>query len=187
MVCKLAILMLTLCLLLLSCSRGEGDRGYEIFPDMVHSVAYEAYSENEITKDGKTMMVPPEGSIARGHMPFTYGQGEKEAERAGRELKDPYEVSQKTLVRGQFLYETYCLVCHGVKGEGDGPLIPKFPNPPSFTAKRVRAFNEGRLFHIIAMGAGDMPSHGVQISWEDRWYLIHYVQKLQNQDKEKGD
>lgn len=163
-----------------SCSRSSDQTGIEIFPDMVHSVAYEAFSENPVTKDGNTMMYAPKGSIARGIKPFHYGVGEKEAIRAGGELKNPLAPTKFTLNRGKELYNNYCLVCHGDAGKGDGPLIPKFPNPPSFTSKTLKAYEDGRLFHIIVRGAGDMPSHSAQIiSEKDRWSLVLYIRKLQ--------
>lgn len=161
------------------CSRDKKQPGYEIFPDMVHSVAFEAFSENPLTKDGKTMMLPPERSIARGYMPFSYGKGDEEAERAGRELKNPLLASDKVLARGKHGYDNYCLICHGPEGQGDGPLIPKFPNPPSLTNKGIKAYADGRLYHVITKGYGDMPSHEVQLRDKDRWAVVHYIRYIQ--------
>ena len=165
---------------LFGCTRNPEEPGIELFPDMVHSQAVEAYSESPITKDGKSMREPPEGSIARGFMPFEYGPGDKEAKRAGRELVNPYEPNEKNLVRGKYMYDNYCLVCHGEKGKGDGPLIPKFPNPPSFTSKTVRKYKDGRLYHIIYHGAGVMPSHAAQVRDKDRWLIVNYIRALQS-------
>jgi len=171
--------------LFFACSKNPNETGFEILPDMVHSVAYEAYSENPITKDGKTMILPAKGSIARGKMPFNYGVGVQEAIRAGRELNNPFVPNEVTLARGKKIYDNYCLVCHGVKGKGDGPLIPKFPNPPALTSKRLLKYPAGRIFHIVTKGSGDMPAHGAQISVTDRWYLVHYVLLMQKLYKKK--
>jgi mono/diheme cytochrome c family protein len=167
--------------LIISCSRKNTEKGFEIFPDMVHSVAYEAYSENEVTRDGKTMQLPPVNTIARGKMPFPYGKGKEEAIRAGLELSTPYRETQKTLNRGRETYGNYCQLCHGVTGKGDGPMIPKFPNPPSFTSRRLKTYSPGRLYHIITLGSGDMPSHGEQISRKDRWHLVQYIKYMQKE------
>lgn len=162
------------------CAKDPEQTGIEIFPDMVHSQAVEAFSEDELTKDGhSSMKVPPKNSIARGFIPFHYGPGEKEAIRAGKELRNPFAVTEKNLVQGKHVYDNYCLVCHGEKGKGDGPLIPKFPNPPSLTSKRIMKYEDGRFYHIIVHGAGDMPSHAAQISKKDRWFLVNYLKKLQ--------
>lgn len=167
------------------CSKNKKEPGVEIFPDMVHSQAYEAYSESTLTNDGKTMMMPAKNSIARGQLPFSYGKGEEEAKRAGRELVNPLEASKEVLARGESAYKNYCMVCHGPQGKGDGPLIPKFPNPPSLTGKRIRNYKDGRIMHIILKGSGDMPAHAVQVARPDRWALVHYVRYIQETFKKK--
>ena len=173
------LILIPITISLIGCSREADETGIEIFPDMVHSQAYVAYSESDITKDGKSMLMPPKGSIARGFIPFHYGPGDKEAIRAGRELINPFKATAKNLERGKHVYDNYCLVCHGEKGKGDGPLIPKFPNPPSLTSKRIKTYRDGRFYHIIVHGAGDMPSHAAQILKKDRWLLVNYLKKLQ--------
>ena len=173
------LVLLLVLLAAVSCSRSSKEKGYEIFPDMVHPVPYEAFSESKIHSDGKSMQLPPAGSIARGRMPFAYGSSKEEALRAGRELTNPYKETTTTLARGKEVYDQYCLVCHGVEGQGDGPIIPKFPNPPSLTGKRIKAYKDGRLLHIIVKGSGDMPSHAEQIDRDDRWFLVQYVRYIQ--------
>lgn len=183
--CKTIIISITCLLFLSGCTRSSSDKGIEIFPDMVHAVPYEAFSASDITANGQSMQQEVPNTIARGRMPFTYGKGESEAKRAGRELKSPYKQTAKTLERGREVYTNYCLVCHGPKGKGDGPLIPKFPNPPSLTSKRLRKYKDGRIFHIITRGSGDMQSHGSQIDYKDRWFLVQYVNWIQETYKKK--
>ncbi len=147
--------------------------------DMVHSIPYDSFSSNPVTKDHITLQPPAEGSIPRGFDPFHYKATPEEAHRAGVELKNPLEKTSLHMARGKKVFETFCVVCHGPQGKGDGPLIPKYPNPPSFTSKVVKEYPEGRLFHVVTMGSGMMASHASQISQEDRWKLVMYVQTLQ--------
>ena len=79
---KIALLIL-LIPLTQSCSKSSDVRGYTIIDDMVHSPAYEAFSENSLTPDGKTMMMPVKGSIARGKMPHPYSDSEADAIKPG--------------------------------------------------------------------------------------------------------
>jgi mono/diheme cytochrome c family protein len=168
-----------LALAVLGCRRPPDAPGYEFMPDMAHSVPFDAFAPNPVTRDGLTLQRPVPGTVARGHLPFHYAATPEEAERAGRELRDPFPPTPAVLARGRHLYETFCQVCHGARGLGDGPLIPKFPNPPAYTSERVRAFPEGRVFHVVTLGSGLMPAYGAQISPQDRWKLIRYVQGLQ--------
>jgi len=155
-------------------------RGFEYMPDMAHSVPYDAFAANPVTRDGKTLQAPVAGTVPRGFLPFRYGPGPEEADRAGRELTNPVPVTPASLAHGQALYQTFCLVCHGQSGKGDGPLVPKIPNPPSYSSERVRAFPAGRIYHVMSMGTGNMPSYASQISSEERWLIVQYVQTLQN-------
>ena len=148
-------------------------------PDMLVSVPYDAYDANPATASGQTLMLPPEGTIPVGWIPFPYGPGEEEAIRAGEELVNPVEPSPEALARGKKVFETMCFVCHGPGGQGDGPIIGRFPNPASLLADHARSYPDGRIFHVITWGQGLMPSHAVQILPEDRWRVILYVRQLQ--------
>lgn len=176
---KTAILVL-LMLSLQACTKDPEVRGYTIVTDMVHSPAYEAFSENELTPNGQTMMMPVKGTIARGKMPHPYTNSVEDSEKAGEELIDPYPETERSIARGAYLYQSFCVPCHGVSGEGDGPVVAKkFPGPPSLKSRDLRTYSKGRLYHAITVGFGDMPSHGEQITRQDRWYLAQYLKQFQ--------
>lgn len=148
-----------------------------LFPDMMESVPHEYY-------DGA--FTPPEGTIPIDFHPFPYGEGEEEAIRAGEELANPFEPSPEFRRRGQQVFETVCLVCHGAGGEGDGPIIGRFPNPPNLLAERARSFPDGRIFHVITRGQGIMPPHAIQVLPDDRWKVVLYVRELQSEGMDEG-
>jgi cytochrome c5 len=165
----------------ISCSQSPEDRGTTYMPDMVYSVANEAYSESVIRADGRSMLLPPEGTIPRGKMPYRYGTSETEAVRAGIELLDPYPETSQTKARGQVVFSQFCIACHGVTGEGDGPVVlKKFPAPPALKSQRVKEFSKGRIFHVITNGFQGMPSHASQVLERDRWYVAQYIKELQS-------
>jgi mono/diheme cytochrome c family protein len=155
-------------------------RSMEYMPDMAYSVPYDAFARNPVTRDGKTLQSPPPGTVPREGHPFRYAATPTDAERAGRELHNPIASSPEALARGQALYETFCLVCHGAEGRGDGPLVPKIPNPPAYTSTRVRAMAPGHIFHVISRGSGRMPSYAAQIPYEQRWFIVLYVGALRD-------
>jgi len=154
---------------------GSQQRAREYMPDMVRDPAYKAFAPNPVTRDGLTLRPAVAGAIPRGFQPFNYGPGETEAARAGVELHNPYGATEETLTHGKFLYETYCLVCHGVQGKGDGPISDKIPTPPSYTSELVLAFAPGRIYHVITMGTKKMPSYAAQLSSDERWKVVAYV------------
>ena len=150
------------------------------FPDMVQSVPYDSFAENPVFRDGKTQQNPPPGTVARGPLAFAYAAGPEEALRAGRELKNPLAATPENLKRGDLVFHTICFTCHGPLGEGDGPIIPRFPQPPSLTAAHARTLPDGQIFHIITRGQNLMPAHAAQVLPEDRWRLVLYLRSLQS-------
>jgi mono/diheme cytochrome c family protein len=171
--------LLLLALLASGCFWSSEKPAWEYLPDMRNSVPYDAFASNPVFRDGKTLQRPAPGTVPRGFLPFPYGPEPEEAERAGRELENPFPASPEVLVRGEHLYRTFCLVCHGETGTGDGPLIPKIAPPPAYDSESVRSHPPGRLFHVVTWGTGRMPSYRAQISQDDRWRLVHWVRKLQ--------
>jgi mono/diheme cytochrome c family protein len=171
---------------LAGCGATSEQRAYEYMPDMARSPSYKAFAPNSVTRDGLTLQHPVAGTIPRGYHVFHYGPGEEEAARAGRDLQNPYRATAQTLDEGKALFQTYCQVCHGEQGKGDGPISGKIPPPPSYVSERLMEFPSGRIFHVITMGTtGKMPSYAAQLSADERWKVVTYVhtvlQKLGDQ------
>ncbi len=55
----------------------------------------------------------------------------------------------------------------------------KLMGVPSYSAGRVATLSEGHIYHTITHGKGRMGAHGSQVSEENRWKIVAYVQKLQ--------
>ena len=162
---------------LAACQPGDKP-GAEYIEDMARGPQYKAFAPNLATRNGITLQRPVAGTIARGYHPFHYAKGDAEGERAGRELTNPYHRDQPTLDKGKALYETYCLVCHGAEGKGDGPIASKIPPPSAYKSDRVMGFLPGRIFHVITMGSNKMPSYAAQLSPDDRWLIVNYVRAV---------
>jgi mono/diheme cytochrome c family protein len=170
-----SVTLLVLGAALVGCGASSQQRAFEYMPDMARGPAYKAYAPNSVTRDGLTLQRPVAGTIPRGYHPFHYGPGEEEAARAGRELQNPYRATAQTQEEGKVLYQTYCLVCHGEQGRGDGPISEKIPPPPSYVSDRLMQFPQGRVFHVITMGTNKMPSYATQLSGDERWKVVTYV------------
>jgi len=172
--------LVLIALLMLAGCGADGDRpAVKFLPGMLEPVPYEAYDASPLTADGKTLMLPPEGSVPFDLRPFPFSGEESEAIRAGVELANPLQTTPEVLERGREVFESMCQVCHGPAGAGDGPIIGQFPNPPNLTAEHARLYPDGRIFHVITRGQGLMPSHALQVLPDDRWAVIAHVRTLQ--------
>ncbi|MDE2291883.1 MAG: cytochrome c, partial [Elusimicrobia bacterium] len=148
--------------------------------DMVYSSAYQSEDPNPVFKDGRTLQVPPAHTISRGSQPFLYGPSEEDRERAGRELKNPFQPDLANLQQGQYVFENFCSHCHGPAAEGDGQVAKLFPQfSRKLDGPSVAGLPDGTLFHIITYGMGLMPPARYQLSQDDRWKVILYLRDLQ--------
>ena len=167
-----------------SCDRTRIEKGYEYFPDMAHSLAYETYAPAKGANNGITMQMPVPGSIPREMIPYQYPATVEGRLLAGKELICKLEADSANLNRGKEMFTVFCQNCHGVAGKGDGHLYTsgKFTVPPaSLVSERMLAAPIGEVFHVITAGFNTMGAHGPQIRPDDRWKIALYVKNtLQN-------
>ena len=149
----------------------------EFMPDMYESTSFKAQKEDPFSKDGAAARVPPEGTVPRDFEPYHYALNE--GAKAGQELKNPLLMTKANMDRGQKIFNTYCIVCHGPKGVGLGYVVPPFPRPPSLYSDKVVGWKDGQIYHTITKGQANMPSYATQIQPEDRWAVILYVRAIQ--------
>lgn len=171
--CKKVVLLGLFLTGAVACGPGRDQPALEYVPHMMDSSGVKA---QRLGPFGEPMRTPVEGTVPQGFQPYHYAN---DPEGAGRNLKNPVPKSKINLQRGQKLYNTYCIVCHGSKGEGDGTIVPKFPRPPSLHSDKVRNWSDGRIYHVITMGQNLMPSYSSQLDPTERWAVINYVRVLQ--------
>lgn len=176
---KIFLSVLAVMLLLTSCSRDRSKPNIQYTPDMYVAIPYEPYGINEKMSDGMAAQTPPEGTIARGKMPFEIPEGTDGYNQANASLISPLEVNKENLDNGKKMYDIYCAICHGVKGDGKGKLVAreKILGVPAFKDRDV---TEGSIYHVIYYGRNMMGSHASQLSEKERWQVVQYVQKIRN-------
>jgi mono/diheme cytochrome c family protein len=187
---KRAVSLLLFSVLLSGCDRNRNTTGWDYFPDMFYSTAYETFTKNPNFDDGVTMRVPPAGTVPRDYTPFNYTIDPESRIRAGVELINPVTPTNETIIRGKTLYNTFCTGCHGEKGAGDGRLFTSglYPlKPRLLTGSVADNLKDGEIFHTITLGLGSMGAHGSQIRTEDRWILVRYIRTLQKEAGKNSD
>jgi cytochrome c1 len=176
--------------ILSACNRNRNNPGWDYFPDMFYSTAYETNSINPNFENGLTMRVPVPGTVPRDFTPFEYTNDPESRIKAGLELVNPILSTPESLLRGELVYTTFCIGCHGTKGEGDGRLFTSglYPMKPlTLAGNSAVKLKDGEIFHTITLGIRSMGAHGSQIRPEDRWKLILYIRKLQNDELKNTD
>jgi len=176
---KLVLVIVASMLLLASCSRDRSKPNIQFMPDMYESLPLEPYAKNTLMPNGMAAQTPPDGAIARGKMPFAYEEGFAGYALALDSLKSPLKVTAKNTDNGKKMYNIYCAICHGEKGDGKGNLAvrEKVLGIPHF---KDRAITEGSIYHVIYYGRNMMGSHASQLTEKERWQVVQYVQKLKS-------
>jgi len=162
---------------LCGCSHRKTKPALEYMPNMAYSASIKAQNEDPMHPGMSAMRPPVPGTVPRGFTPYRYAVGDSLL--AQRELVNPLPRTAEVLGRGQRVFMTYCVVCHGPKGDGQGYIVPKFPMPPSLLSPKVSGWPDGRIFHTVTRGQNLMPSYASQILPEDRWAVILYVRALE--------
>jgi len=117
---------------------------------------------------GPRRQAPPAGTIAT------------DAPARAEALRAPPALTPALLDRGQERYGIYCAVCHGARGEGDGPVVQRgFPAPPSYREPRLMAAPPAYIVDVITDGYGIMYSYADRVAPADRWAIAAYVKALQ--------
>lgn len=183
------IFLVFLLMNLYSCNRNRNNPGWDYFPDMFYSTAYETNSKNPNFENGMTMRVPVPGTVPRDFTPFEYTNDPESRIKAGKELANPFLMTPETLSRGKVIYTTFCIGCHGIAGKGDGHLYTSglYPiKPLSLSGDTASKLKDGEIYHTITLGIRSMGAHGSQIRPDDRWKLVLYTRKLQ-EDRKNGN
>jgi len=96
-------------------------------------------------------------------------------------LSNPVPRTWDSVLRGQALFQSNCVTCHGAAGRGDGPAAAALPIKPAdlrseYVQQRVP---EGEIYYLVKNGFW----HGVMPAWgflEDQsptaiWDLTNYI------------
>lgn len=172
-------------MIIISCKRDNNHPGYIYSPDMTYSQAYEPFAENPLFADSNHMQSPIDGTVPREMIPYQLKKTKKDRIKAGELISNPVDVSPEVLRKGKELFDLICQQCHGEKGNGQGKLFVDklYPYPPaSLISEKLNNAPDGEIFHVISVGYNLMGSYSSIITQEERWMLVHYIRKLQNQD-----
>lgn len=146
--------------------------------NMDRTAAATSFQPNEAFANGRSLQRPPAGTVRVGEAPLHSSDTA-----AGRELRSTVNPrNPQVLARGEELFSTYCVVCHGAGMLGDGTVTKRgVPAPPSLLTSAAAARSDDELYRIITNGRRTMPSYASQIEPDDRWRVIAFVRQAQQE------
>ncbi|WP_109301504.1 cytochrome c [Aquimarina sp. AU474] len=172
------LVAVTIIISVVSCQK-DSRPNYQYMPNMYESVGYEPYGEYGVFPGGQEAMLPAEGSIPRGWKPYELENSNEGYQFAKDSLKNPIKYTVENQEKGKALYDVYCAICHGAKGDGKGTLVKreKILGVPSYD-DIGRAITEGSIYHVMYYGINSMGSYAAQTNEHERWQIVQYVEKL---------
>ncbi len=144
--------------------RPAGRRPVGFFPlsNMDRSPAAGSFEPRDELPGGQVQQPPPAGTVPRGWS------------NAAPAIDDA------ALARGETVYRTFCAVCHGPAGAGDGRVTQRgVPAPPSLLGDNAMTMSDQQMYDILTAGQKTMPAYAAQIEPADRWRVIAFVRRLQ--------
>lgn len=215
---KLIYIVGTLGLLTVSLSSCYSDKSQpplEYFPDMYYSVPYEPLTKaqdpytdhiNQVpifkSRGGQTGLKPVEGTIAQnrdgvlpGETPSSTPEYNALYAKSLLVTQSPLDPKnrEKDLARGKKLFDQLCAVCHGLHGDGQGPIVKSgaYSGVPKY---KDRDITVGSVHFVLVNGRNNMGSYAGQLTPGDRWRVAMYVmdafksdplKKIQEENKEE--
>lgn len=179
-----------------SCSKGNPPLVY--FPDMYFPVAYDplmkadiAYSDHEneipgfVKNDGATGLGPVDGTVARN--PEGLADAAANTAMTPQEYNDGYDASKLITIspldpanakkdneRGKDLFNKTCSACHGVSGDGQGPIVVSgaYAGVPKYADREITI---GSVHYVLTHGRNAMGSYAGQLKPGDQWRVSLYI------------
>ena len=168
--------------------RDKQSTGLEYARNMYDPIAYNPDQANKNFANGQTAQTPPPNTDPIGFVKYEYANTKEGYEAAGANLINPLPLTKENLTSGKHYFTVFCSPCHGDKGDGKGHLvqIEKFTGVPAYHGDAassrgglMKDLSAGKIYHTIMYGLNNMGSHASQLSPEERWKVVMYVQQLQ--------
>lgn len=162
------------CILLLAASCGDTT----LFDPMERQPKFKPFSANSLYEDGRAMRQPPAGTVPRESITMR-PEITAAVDRKGNVISTiPIAVTRELMDIGRTRFEIHCAPCHGLLGDGVSPVATQMSLRPPPNLHKLANPNPGHIFQVITLGFGLMASYAPQLSAEERWAIVAYVQAL---------
>jgi len=89
---------------------------------------------------------------------------------------NPLPATAENMKAGRIYYGYYCVMCHGMDGDGNGPVGQAYaPKPADLRSVKL---SDGEYYQKMLTGTGHSPVMEQTVLPEHRWALVLYAQGL---------
>jgi hypothetical protein len=185
----IATLILTTAVVFVSCD-SKRKPGKIYMPDMAYSRAYETYAPQDSTLFTTDIAnashkiyynsQPVQGTVNRGELyAYTVPNDSNGLINLSKEVKNPLPpLTKPDSLEAARLFNINCAICHGEKAGNNGPVSLKLGGVKNILTASP-GYSDGRLYHILAYGQGNMGSYASQLDRKQRWMIVQYIRSLE--------
>ena len=95
---------------------------------------------------------------------------------AVRTRHNPLRATRENLENGRIYYGYYCLMCHGERGDGNGPVGESYdPKPIDLGSSAISVMTDGQIYLGMLTGPGHDSVIIQTVPPDQRWPLVMYV------------
>ena len=94
---------------------------------------------------------------------------------------NPIKATQQSIGQGEKLYQQYCMSCHGVNGDGNGPAAKYMNKKPANLRVMAGQHPDGDYAYKIKKGRDPMPGWEKTLNDKQVWHVVNYIQTLNEQ------
>ena len=174
---------------MLSACNSKKSTGLEFARNMYDPIAYNQDQPNKNFANGATSQTPPSHTNPVDFIRYEY-PNTKEGYEASTAVINPLALTEQHLLEGKHLYTVFCAPCHGDKGDGQGHIVtldkgvagvPSYHGADANSSRGglMQDLSAGKIYHTIVYGLNAMGSHASQLTPDERWKVVMYVQQLQ--------
>ena len=149
-----------------------------LFDPMERQPKFKAYSANSQFEDGRAMGDPPEGTVPRERI-IQRPELTAAKDRNGQDVKEiPVALTAEVMQTGRERFDIYCAVCHGLLGDGVSMVSTQMSLRPPPNLHKLKNPSPAHIFQVISEGFGLMASYQAQLTPQERWAIVAYVEAL---------
>jgi mono/diheme cytochrome c family protein len=94
-------------------------------------------------------------------------------------IKNPLKGKPDAVAAGKKIYATYCAVCHGDKGKGNGMAAAGLnPKPADHTSAKFQSQSDGAIYWKLNTGRAPMASYEKTLTLQQRWQVVNFMRTL---------
>lgn len=149
-----------------------------LFDPMERQPKFKPFAANSQFEDGRAMRQPPAGTVPRERQTLRPDITDGRTREGQVVDAIPVPVTRALMDEGRTRFEVHCAPCHGLLGDGVSLVAKQMSLRPPPNLHQLRNASPGHVFQVVSEGFGLMASYAAELTPEERWAVVAYLEAL---------